>query len=161
VSCGRRASWQVLRCISFYLRKFTLVPHELLTEISPSKLLATSAPTPSAAPVCVVFGAIAMDMTATAEGDWRTPLTRGGNATTVGRFRQSPGGKAANEAVALARLGLPVALCTRVGVDQVGRQLKANMQSEGVDTRAVRSAGDATGIALSGARERPTSSTLT
>ena len=59
------------------------------------------------------------------------------------------GGKGANQAVAAARLGQPVAMVGRVGDDDAGRTLLAGLNADGIDTSGVqidREAG--TGIAL-------------
>ena len=63
----------------------------------------------------IVFGAINMDLKAQAEGAWPER-----DHSTVGVFFQSPGGKGANEAVALARLGVNASLIGRVGRDEQG-----------------------------------------
>jgi len=48
------------------------------------------------------------------------------------------GGNAANAAVGFARLGLTTALATDTGDDQIGRDMRAALQREGVDTRFIR-----------------------
>ena len=48
------------------------------------------------------------------------------------------GGNAANAAVGLARLGLSSALAAHVGDDQIGRDMEAALQAEGVETHLVR-----------------------
>ena len=58
--------------------------------------------------------------------------------TVVGeRFVTYPGGKGANQAVAVARLGVSAAMVGRVGDDMFGPQLIELLQSAGVDTRGV------------------------
>lgn len=63
------------------------------------------------------------------------------------RFAQYPGGKGANQAVAAARLGAEVTMIGCVGDDVFGAALKDTLNREGVDTRWVRTAPTATGIA--------------
>lgn len=53
------------------------------------------------------------------------------------QFREAPGGKGANQAVAAARLGARVALVARVGADQRGQDILRCLDAEHVDTRAV------------------------
>lgn len=52
-------------------------------------------------------------------------------------FFTAPGGKGANQAVAVARLGIPTQLVGRVGNDNFGRSLLANLQSFGVQTEHI------------------------
>jgi len=63
-------------------------------------------------------------------------------------FATHPGGKGANQAVAAARLGATVTMLGRVGADAFGRELKAGLAREGIDTRWVRETPEvSTGIA--------------
>jgi ribokinase len=52
-------------------------------------------------------------------------------------FRTYPGGKGANQAVAVARLGCPVKMVGRIGTDSFGEELLARITSEGVEPRFV------------------------
>jgi ribokinase len=64
-------------------------------------------------------------------------------------FATCPGGKGANQAVALARLGGKVALVGRVGDDTFGRELRDGLAAEGVDVEHVMTAQSvATGTAM-------------
>lgn len=55
----------------------------------------------------------------------------------VHTFRKYLGGSAGNTAVALARLGQPTGLISRVGDDVMGLYLRQVLETEGVDTRMV------------------------
>jgi ribokinase len=52
-------------------------------------------------------------------------------------FLEVAGGNGANKAVAVARLGVRVALVARVGTDDRGKALVKHLQAEGVDTRYI------------------------
>jgi ribokinase len=54
----------------------------------------------------------------------------------TGHFTAS-GGKGANQAVAVARLGQSVAMVGRVGDDDPGRAMRAGLEVEGIDARGV------------------------
>jgi len=70
--------------------------------------------------------------------------------TVVGRnFRRSPGGKGANQASAIARLGYPVAMLGAVGRDAFGDELVETLKQQGVGVDAIaRRDGVASGTAL-------------
>ena len=58
--------------------------------------------------------------------------------TILGRsVREAPGGKGANQAVALARLGAAVTMIGHVGDDDFGRSGKAELNAEGISTATV------------------------
>ena len=80
----------------------------------------------------VVVGSINMDMVAHGQ---RLP---GPGETLVGdRFVMAPGGKGANQAVAAARLGAPVAFVARIGTRQHGAALLQALGDEGIDCSGV------------------------
>jgi len=60
-----------------------------------------------------------------------------------------PGGKGANQAVAIARLGMHVAMAGRVGNDPFGESLLNSLQADKVDTRLIRiDQEESTGVGL-------------
>lgn len=80
----------------------------------------------------VVFGSINMDLVA------RTPKLPMPGETLLGySFTTTPGGKGANQAVAVARLGMTTRMVGRVGHDSFGQELLSSLQMAGVDTQAV------------------------
>jgi len=78
------------------------------------------------------------------------PQLPGPGETVQGNeFQEAPGGKGANQAVAVARLGARVALVARIGNDARGDQIMACLATEGVDTTyVVRDIEAQTGVAL-------------
>ena len=62
-------------------------------------------------------------------------------------FTTVPGGKGANQAVAAARLGSPIQMVGAVGMDGFGKELRANLNEENINTRLVATTETATGIA--------------
>jgi ribokinase len=70
--------------------------------------------------------------------------------TVLGRDFDEPedGGKATNQAVAIARLGAPVRLVTLVGDDQRGRRWRELLNSRGVETGYVLEAAGATDVGV-------------
>ncbi|BCJ35753.1 ribokinase [Actinocatenispora thailandica] len=90
----------------------------------------------------VVLGSANMDLVATTD---RLP---GRGETIAGHtFRQVPGGKGANQAIAAARSGGTVRFAGAVGDDDLGRQILAALGAAGVDTTAVVRADAPTGTA--------------
>ncbi len=90
----------------------------------------------------VVVGSINMDLVAVAE---RIPAP--GETVTGTSFQVHPGGKGANQAVAVTRLGYPVRMIGRLGNDNFGSQLRANMEGLGVDCTAVATCDEPSGVA--------------
>lgn len=82
--------------------------------------------------------------------------------TVQGRlFREGPGGKGVDQAVAAARLGARVAFIGRVGADERGDRLLAALRSEGVDvTHVTRDPEAPTGCALVLVEERAEKASL-
>lgn len=91
-----------------------------------------------------VVGSINMDMTVTAQ---RIPLK--GETIRGEDIRYIPGGKGANQAVAMARLGADVEMFGCVGDDEAGQKLLKNMEDMGVGVSNIKTAsGVSTGLAL-------------
>lgn len=64
-------------------------------------------------------------------------------------FRTVPGGKGANQAVAMARLGARVGMVGAVGEDSFGAMMREGLVRDGIDVRSVRScAEESTGVAV-------------
>ena len=92
----------------------------------------------------VVVGSINMDLVARVER-----LPRAGETVSSAGLSCIPGGKGANQAVALARLGAQCALIGRVGDDPFGRTLREGLIARGVDVGAVGETADcSSGVAL-------------
>jgi ribokinase len=80
----------------------------------------------------LVFGSLNMDLVT------RTPrLPQRGETIAGHSFITVPGGKGANQAVAVARLGVPVQLYGRVGGDEFGKMLMESLRSTGVDCAGI------------------------
>jgi ribokinase len=91
----------------------------------------------------VVAGSINMDLVVRAE---RIPVT--GETVQGTEFRTHPGGKGANQAVAVARLGYPVSMIGRLGGDAFGVELREHLRGSGIDVSAVRTAEASSGVAV-------------
>lgn len=92
----------------------------------------------------VVVGSLNMDLVVQAN---RLPV---GGETILGKaFHEIPGGKGANQAVAMARLGAAVEMIGRVGQDGFGKSLLSTLAADGVQTDSVTMVeGMSTGVAL-------------
>ena len=89
------------------------------------------------------MGSVNFDLVATAA---RVPLP--GETLTGIDFATFHGGKGANQAVAVAKLGYPVSMIAKVGDDDFGPGLKLTLRKAGVDVRAVETAKGSSGVAL-------------
>lgn len=95
-------------------------------------------------PELVVVGSLNMDLVVRAE---RIPAP--GETVPGGDLHTYPGGKGANQAVGVARLGARVCMVGRVGDDAHGQALRDHLHAAGVDTAAVLvTPGTASGVAL-------------
>lgn len=92
----------------------------------------------------VVVGSLNMDLVVQAN---RLPV---GGETILGKaFHEIPGGKGANQAVAMARLGAVVEMIGRVGQDGFGKSLLSTLAADGVQTNSISMVeGVSTGVAL-------------
>jgi ribokinase len=91
----------------------------------------------------VVVGSINADLVARVE---RIPHC--GETVLGSDFQIHPGGKGANQAVAVARLGYPVFMIGKLGSDAFGPQLRKSMSEAGVDVSTVATVEGASGVAL-------------
>ena len=90
----------------------------------------------------VVVGSINMDLVAHTH---QIPVP---GQTVIGTgFDTTPGGKGANQAVAVARLGYPVQMVGMVGDDVFGQALLDNLANAGVGTEAVARVSGPSGVA--------------
>jgi len=90
-----------------------------------------------------VVGSLNLDLVA------RVPAIPAPGETVLGRaFARHHGGKGGNQAVAAARLGVPVAFVGAVGRDAFGDELAAGLAAEGVDTTGLARADEPSGCAL-------------
>lgn len=91
----------------------------------------------------VVVGSLNIDLVATSS---RIPAV---GETVIGSgFQIHPGGKGANQAVAVGRLGYPVRMIGRVGNDAFGAQLIEQLQPAGVDCESVGISEGPSGVAI-------------
>lgn len=90
----------------------------------------------------VVVGSINFDLVAFTE-----KIPAPGETVTGTGFQTHPGGKGANQAAAVARLGYPVQMIGRLGNDHFGTQLRTHMQALGIDCTAVASCDEPSGVA--------------
>lgn len=81
---------------------------------------------------CAVIGSINMDMVVKTP---RYPVA--GESLTGYSFSTVPGGKGANQAIALAKLGVPVCMAGMVGDDSFGQMYIDHFKAAGVDCSAV------------------------
>jgi ribokinase len=91
----------------------------------------------------VVVGSINLDLVVGADHIPRVGETIIGNS-----YNTSYGGKGANQAVAVAKLGYPLALVGNVGNDAFGTQLRNGLEGAGVDTTYINTVEGASGVAL-------------
>ena len=81
---------------------------------------------------CCVIGSVNMDMVTRTDKFPKPGETRRGIS-----FQTIPGGKGANQAVALSRLGIPTSMAGRVGDDLYGRMYMEHFQKTGTQVHAL------------------------
>ena len=94
----------------------------------------------------VVLGSTNTDMVITGR---KIPVP--GETVSGGTFLMNPGGKGANQAVAVARLSAKKGACVfiaKVGDDLFGRESAARMKKDGIDAKLVVDRKNASGTAL-------------
>ena len=91
----------------------------------------------------VVVGSINIDLVSKAE---RIPVS--GETILATDFKTHLGGKGANQAVAIARLGHPVHMIGKVGNDAFGERLRSGLEEAGVETSAVGTVEHSSGVAM-------------
>jgi ribokinase len=93
--------------------------------------------------VITVIGSLNMDLVT-----YVTRLPKIGETIMGKEFKQVPGGKGANQADAIAKLGVPVKMLGCVGEDIMSEMLLASLQQDGVDISKIERFNDvSTGIA--------------
>ena len=98
---------------------------------------------PTAQKPIVVVGSINLDLVTNAD---HIPAA---GETVQGRgFEMHPGGKGANQAVAVARLGYPVQMIGKIGSDVLGDQLWAHLKDAGVGLAGVERTEGSSGTAV-------------
>jgi ribokinase len=91
----------------------------------------------------VVVGSINLDFVTNAE---HIPAV--GETVCGNEFQMHPGGKGANQAVAIARLGYPVKMIASLGSDAPGDQLRGYLQDAGVGIEGVEKVDGSSGVAM-------------
>ncbi|NJM49207.1 MAG: ribokinase [Alkalinema sp. RU_4_3] len=91
----------------------------------------------------IVLGSLNMDLVT------QVPRLPEKGETLMGTsFHTTPGGKGANQAVALQRLAVPTTLIGNIGPDDFGTQLLAHLTTFGLSTEAIHRTETSTGVAL-------------
>jgi ribokinase len=93
----------------------------------------TSQENPMSNNMILVVGSLNMDQVVHVP----RPPVLGETLLGAGSLKLVPGGKGANQAVSMARLGAPVAMAGRVGTDPFGEQLLKALMADKIDTGLV------------------------
>lgn len=91
----------------------------------------------------VVVGSVNMDLVATAP-----TLPKPGETVLGDSFATVPGGKGANQAIAVARAGARCSMIGAVGEDAFGEALRRNLSGAGVEVARLRTVPGPSGVAL-------------
>lgn len=92
--------------------------------------------------ICVI-GSLNMDLVVNVDA-----MPKPGQTIIGSNFKEVPGGKGANQAVAMARLNGNVSMIGKVGEDGFGQTLINSLKNDKVDTTYIQTAKGATGVAL-------------
>ena len=92
--------------------------------------------------ICVI-GSLNMDLVVNVD-----TMPKPGQTIIGSNFKEVPGGKGANQAVAMARLNGNVSMIGKVGEDGFGQTLINSLKNEKVDTTYIQTSKGATGVAL-------------
>ena len=92
--------------------------------------------------ICVI-GSLNMDLVVNVEN-----MPKKGQTLIGSDFKEVPGGKGANQAVAMARLGGDVTMIGKVGTDSFGQTLIDALKNDNVDTTYVHKENGPTGVAM-------------
>ena len=92
--------------------------------------------------ICVI-GSLNMDLVVNVD-----TMPKPGQTIIGSNFKEVPGGKGANQAVAMARLNGNVSMIGKVGQDGFGQTLINSLKNDKVDTTYIQTAKGATGVAL-------------
>lgn len=91
----------------------------------------------------VVIGSLNMDIVAVAS---RLPLP--GETLLGAQYLNEPGGKGANQAYAAAKLGGQVAMLGRLGTDDHGKRMRANLEAVGCEVGGLQAIAGHSGVAV-------------
>ena len=92
--------------------------------------------------ICVI-GSLNMDLVVNVD-----TMPKPGQTIIGSNFKEVPGGKGANQAVAMARLNGNVSMIGKVGEDGFGQTLINSLKNDKVDTTYIQTAKGATGVVL-------------
>ena len=92
--------------------------------------------------ICVI-GSLNMDLVVNVD-----TMPKPGQTIIGSNFKEVPGGKGANQAVAMARLNGNVSMIGKVGEDGFGQTLINSLKNDKVDTTYIQTAKGATGVAF-------------